>query len=690
MLGESVPYQNAILSEEQVNALEKHLEKLEKRGEEVDLNEIPYPVSKTIKPSIFKDDKMVQTSETIRIVFDTVEQLKEAIDKSKKAGFNKKNSATIVNNKYDAKIAELKAQQKPEAKQESKPETKPTLSAKEQEILSKFKDGKKAKALLNRQFPDSKADIQSLLDKGVIKEQGNDYVIAALEPQQVTVTVAKTNAAEIERLNNARKAELDRPKKYANYDVLGNIEKINDFKFEGSYLKVGIRSSSTSASYSDVNLLASLDKKIIKEIEKKEGKDKAIEYIKEQLRIEEQKRVNDINSHYNKLIAALNYEVKTKAEEVADNLLALPFTKDVNGNFSLQIDTKNLSDEQISDINDATKIINEKIKNNEFDSWKVSKEGDIITITKPSLTSAQPQEQEGESNQPDEVPDLTKQQEQRKLNGHGTINDYNAILRRLFGSFENVAKGISMLSDELSQTVATPEEVSIKQEELVKEEQIKDNAVPIDVTPDKEVVYSTSTDIVDDASPKLGYSVFDFSTSQKIQTKDGRTVVKIETINEGLKKNQGKGRIKPIKTANFDKVKPGTKLTVTTGEGGALDFKFLRTLVIPQRVEDKNDPLYGTDVLKNGKTQTITFGEWVDGKLKEKGMTLEDLPEFMETQEFWDVVPIFVADSDGDYIGQIHDPGWYTKAKFNGDIEKARRNVNEVRKLIKEAYYTFK
>jgi len=271
-----------------------------------------------------------------------------------------------------------------------------------------------------------------------------------------------------------------------------------------------------------------------------------------------------------------------------------------------------------------------------------------------------------------------------ELNGHGTINDYNAILRRLFGSFENVAKGISMLSDELSQTVATPEEVSVKQEELVKEEQIKDNAVPIDVTPDKEVVYSTSTDIVDDASPKLGYSVFDFSTSQKVKTTGGKTVVTTETINEGLKENLT-GLVKSLKTANFDKVKPGTKLTVTTGvSNGAFNLNFLRTLVIPQRVEDKNDPLYGTDVLKNGKTQTIKFGEWIDGKLKENGMTLE---EFMETQEFWDRVPILVSDEDGQYIGQIHDPGWYTKAKFNGDIEKARRNVNEVRKLIKEAYF---
>ena len=271
-----------------------------------------------------------------------------------------------------------------------------------------------------------------------------------------------------------------------------------------------------------------------------------------------------------------------------------------------------------------------------------------------------------------------------ELNGHGTINDYNAILRKLFGSFTDIAKGISMLSDELSQTVATPEEVNVKQEELVKEEQVKDNKVPIDVTPDKQVVYSTSTDIVDDESPKLGYSIFDFSTSQKITLKDGRTTVTTETINEGLKDNLT-GLVKSLKTANFDKVKPGTKLTVTSGvSNGALNINFLKKLVIPQRVEDKNDPLYGNDVIENGKVKTITFGDWLDQKVKESGLSLE---EFIETQEFWDRVPILVSDSDGQYIGQIHDIGWYTKAKFNGDIDKAIRNVNEVRKLIKEAYF---
>ena len=497
----------------------------------------------------------------------------------------------------------------------TKQQEQPTLSQKEQEILNSFKDNKASKPLTNRKFAANKSEIESLLAKGIIKEDGNNYVIAGREAQEVTITVQKT-----------------------------------------------------------------------------------------------------------------------KAEQVADNLLAQQLTKNANGDFTLQIDTNKLSDEEKSDINDAIKVINEKIKNNQFDGWKVNKEGNVIIITQPNITSAQFQEQEEESNQPDEVPDLTKQQEQRikelvedytlmmemdnnkfptfeefiksyiktagkaaaekhlkllgkgwELNGHGTINDYNAILRKLFGSLTDIAKGVSMLSDELSQTVATPEEVSVKQEELVKEEQVKDNRVPIDVTPDKQVVYSTSTDIVDDESPKLGYSVFDFSTSQKITLKDGSTTVTTETINEGLKKDS-QGRIKPIKTANFDKVKPGTKLTVTTAaqEFSALNSKFLRTLLIPQRVEDKNDPLYGNDVLVNGKTQTITFGEWVDAKLEKNGMTLE---AFMETQEFWDRVPILVADSDGDYIGQIHDPGWYTKTKFNGDIDKAIRNVNEVRKLIKEAYF---
>ena len=685
-IAQAVPYDDTILSEEQVNALEKHLEKLEKRGEEIDLNELPHPVSRTTKPLIFKDGKMVQAPEVNIIIFDTVKQLKEAIDKSKKAGFNKETSATKVNNKYDAQIAALKGKpadnlgfsnlgksgnqglavmeadinksgkhiisniskatpeqrtkinndiQQLQAKypeknitskieggnliiQENKviekSQKQPTLTQKEQEILNSFKDNKASKPLLNRKFAANKSEIESLLAKGIIKEDGNNYVIAGREAQEVTLTVQKT-----------------------------------------------------------------------------------------------------------------------KAEQVADNLLAKQFTRNAEGTYNLQINLKALTPEEKADIEDAVKVIKERIKNNQLDGWEINKVSnplfEVVTITKPNLTSNQPMEEGDVSYQPDEVPTLTKQQEEKikdliesyvntmeidnnkfptfeelvksyirtvgkekaekhlkllgtgwELNGYGTISDYNAILKKLFGKYEDIALGLSAMSEELSQSVGAPEEVEVKQDELIKIEEIKDSAEPIDVTPDKQVIYSTETDIVSDTSPKLGYSVFDFSISQKVRDKDGNLIVTTDTINEGLKKKEKDDLVQAIKTANFENVKPGTKLLVETK---ALHINFLRKLVIPARVEDKNDPLYGTDVLENGKVKTIKFGEWLDQKVKESGLPVE---EFMETQEFWDRVPILVSDEQGTYISQVHDIGWYTATKFNGDIKEARKNVNEIRKLIKEAF----
>jgi predicted NAD-dependent protein-ADP-ribosyltransferase YbiA (DUF1768 family) len=525
----------------------------------------------------------------------------------------------IANKRLAALKGKPTVEQKPVVEQKQT-----TLSQKEQEILNSFKDNKASKPLLNRKFAANKSEIESLLAKGIIKEDGNNYVIAGREAQEVTLTVEKT-----------------------------------------------------------------------------------------------------------------------KAEQVADNLLAKQFTRNAEGTYNLQINLKALSPEEKADIEDAVKVIKERIKNNQLDGWEINKQSnplfEVVTITKPNLTSNQPMEEGDVSYQPDEVPTLTKEQEEKikdliesyvntmeidnnkfptfeelvksyirtvgkekaekhlkllgtgwELNGYGTISDYNAILKKLFGKREDIALGISAMSEELSQSVGAPKEVEVKQDELIKIEEIKDSAEPIDVTPDKQVVYSTETDIVSDTSPKLGFSVFDFSISQTVRDKDGKIIVTTDTINEGLKKKLDKDKlVKAIKTANFENVKVGAKLTVSVNPLNELNR--VKSWVIPARVEDKNDPLYGTDVLEekiiDGKkvktVKTIKFGDWLDQKVEESGLSVE---EFIETQEFWDRVPILVSDEQGDFIGQIRDIGWYTATKFNGDIKEAKRNVNEIRKLIKEAF----
>ena len=107
-INQPTPYNNEILTKEQVSALEKHIDKLEKRGEEIDLNELPHPVSRTIKPQINKDGKMVQASENVILVFDTIEQVKQAIETSKKEGYKKLTAADKINVKSNAELKALK------------------------------------------------------------------------------------------------------------------------------------------------------------------------------------------------------------------------------------------------------------------------------------------------------------------------------------------------------------------------------------------------------------------------------------------------------------------------------------------------------------------------------------------------------------------------------------------------------
>jgi hypothetical protein len=91
--------QKDVLTEEQANAIESRINLLEKRGEEVNVDDLPSPVSRTIKPLIKKDGKMVQAAEVNTLIFESVEQAKEAIKKSKEVGYKKPNAADKIKSK---------------------------------------------------------------------------------------------------------------------------------------------------------------------------------------------------------------------------------------------------------------------------------------------------------------------------------------------------------------------------------------------------------------------------------------------------------------------------------------------------------------------------------------------------------------------------------------------------------------
>jgi len=96
-----------VLTQEQADAIESKINNLEKRGEEVTVDDLPSPVSRTIKPLIKKDGVMVQAAKVSTLIFESVEQAREAIKKSREAGNKKPNAADKINAKYDAELAAL-------------------------------------------------------------------------------------------------------------------------------------------------------------------------------------------------------------------------------------------------------------------------------------------------------------------------------------------------------------------------------------------------------------------------------------------------------------------------------------------------------------------------------------------------------------------------------------------------------
>lgn len=109
---EGVDFYNSkkdVLTEEQANAIESKINTLEKRGEEINVDDLPSPVSRTIKPLIKKDGKMVQAAKVNILIFESVEQTREAIKKSREVSGKKSNAADKINAKYNEELAALES-----------------------------------------------------------------------------------------------------------------------------------------------------------------------------------------------------------------------------------------------------------------------------------------------------------------------------------------------------------------------------------------------------------------------------------------------------------------------------------------------------------------------------------------------------------------------------------------------------
>lgn len=81
-----IPYDGQILTEQQIKHIESHINVREKINAEIDVEDLPSPVKNTFQPEIFKDGELFKRAEVSIIKFESVEQAKEAIARSKQAG----------------------------------------------------------------------------------------------------------------------------------------------------------------------------------------------------------------------------------------------------------------------------------------------------------------------------------------------------------------------------------------------------------------------------------------------------------------------------------------------------------------------------------------------------------------------------------------------------------------------------
>ena len=96
----SLPYEGQILTKEQVDQLESFFRSRERQGRDIEVDDLPTPVARVIEPMLNKDGKMVQAATVVTYVFDNVEQAKEAIAKSKAAGYKAQTAADKIAAKF--------------------------------------------------------------------------------------------------------------------------------------------------------------------------------------------------------------------------------------------------------------------------------------------------------------------------------------------------------------------------------------------------------------------------------------------------------------------------------------------------------------------------------------------------------------------------------------------------------------
>lgn len=428
------------------------------------------------------------------------------------------------------------------------------------------------------------------------------------------------------------------------------------------------------------------------------------------------------------IVSGSTVTIKSEAEIIADQLLAKEFTYAGEGNYQLLV--PELNDEQDNkNLKDAIDVIKNKIKNNILSGWSVSDKKifgkNTFIISKPSTEgiSAQPDEISYQPNELNEnipaekleqlkdlvldyvetmesedgkfptfeefvksfIKNVGKQQAEDylkalgkgwELNGYGKITNYDAIVNKLFKSLKEKGNILSQLSSELTtESIPTAEESRVETTEQATKEDSSTNKIPVALSEKKEPIYDSSSFLSDSSEITLAFNNFDSVRNISVDVTEEGDVKRIFTEYETSQELKDSGILKSNKLLNYDNYQKGEDLEIVVPESAILS-----KILMPLRIEDKTNVLYGSPILDDkGKKILVPYGKWLNEKLATN-------PDFKNTQEYWDSIPMLAKDKDGDYVAMIHEPIWYNdKSAYIGDVEKAQLENRQVRKGVRSA-----
>lgn len=251
-----------------------------------------------------------------------------------------------------------------------------------------------------------------------------------------------------------------------------------------------------------------------------------------------------------------------------------------------------------------------------------------------------------------------------ELNGMKS-EDYQQVYNKLFKDKRELAKSISQRLENANEILSNDE---INKQ--IEKEEVKA------FTREKVVGVATDNSVVTGLDFKQGPALrFAYSSTRRVPkfketiTDDKRILEIVDYENQvELVSDNVDALLKPSKLLRHDNFGVGEELSIEF-----VPPSHLQTEII--RLKNK-DGMYQLDEKDN--PITVNYKKWLESKLKEN-------PNFKNTQEYYDNVPLLIKDKDGDYVAYVHDIGHYksnSKDYSESDLEAIIYNTRLLRKQV--------